>query len=106
VSDSSNQPLLCRLRKEPWLTAWLVTDENLDAVAAWCGGRVDGRDIDRPEVAVPLEDDQYGAAADWAEPGQYVVRGVTGKYFVVDAERFDQDYEVTAFDRSYRRGVR
>lgn len=89
----ADRPVQIRLRVAPRLQAMLVTGENLDAVAAWCRGRVEGRDIDRPEVAVPLEDDHYGSAADWAEPGQYVVQGVTGKFFVVDAERFERDYE-------------
>lgn len=65
------------------MEAWLVTEENLDAVAAWCSGTVEGRDINRPEVAVPLEDDHYGRASDWAGPA----------YFVVDVERFERDYE-------------
>jgi hypothetical protein len=70
------------------LSAWLVTGENLDEVAAWCGGRVEGRDIGRPEVAILRED---GDTWDWAEPGQYVVCGVTGRFFPVEAWMFERD---------------
>lgn len=75
------------------MQAVLVTRYNLHDVAKWCGGTVIGEDIGRPEVQLPDERDPM--AAEWAEPGQYVVKGCTGRYWALEAWLFERDYEVT-----------
>lgn len=90
----SDQPVVVRLREEPQLSAWLLTSENLDEVAEWCGGHVAGRGTSRVQVYVPTDPDSYKTDGFvWAVPGEYVVRGVTGYHFVVDAEQYEHDYE-------------
>lgn len=86
--------LSCRPRDENLMQAVLVTVDNLDEVAAWCGGHVVNRDIGQPAVQLPDERDPM--AADWAEPGQYAVKGCTGRYWALEAWMFERDYEVTS----------
>lgn len=87
--------LKCWPRVEPDMQAVLLTADNLDEVAAWCGGKVIGRDINWPEIdLVANEPDNYGMT-ETAEPGQYVVRGCTGHYWPMEAWMFERDYQAS-----------
>lgn len=94
MSTTPLQVVKCHPRAELDVQAVLVTDDNVDAVAAWCGGKVIGRDIDRPEIELLGEPDNYGMR-ETAWPGQYVIRGRSGDYFPTETWLFERDYEVT-----------
>ncbi|MGH3782860.1 MAG: hypothetical protein ACRDRO_20130 [Pseudonocardiaceae bacterium] len=63
-------PVTCWLREHPRLRAWRITDTNRPDIARWCGA----------DKHLPV--------------GHYVMRGITGEFFLVDPERFARTYEV------------
>ncbi len=81
------------VRRLFYVTAIQVTDENIDAVAIWCGGKVhrggDAGDkyVKVSKVMKPQNDRQTRAFV-----GNFVVQ--SGRYFKI--------YTATSFDRSFK----
>jgi hypothetical protein len=80
-----------RYRTRATVEAWQVTEDNVASVAQWAGGEFWGM---RGSECVWLEDEETDTQQR-VRPGAYVVRGVTGRFFRVDAEGFADNYEET-----------
>jgi hypothetical protein len=86
------QPVRYR-RRLPEVDAWLLTLDNADAIAAWCGGRVVDREVDgvvEQQLMIP------GSAIP-ASLGMFVVREaeLSGRwrYYPIVAAVFGFAYE-------------
>ena len=83
-------------RKRPVeIEAREITPETIDAVAAWCSGRVKwGADDDNPGIVIPtLEGDMFAAL------GDQVIKGVVGEFYPCKPAIFAATYE-SAEDRA------
>lgn len=69
-------PFPCRPRETVELLAWRVTDDNYQQVTDWVSG------TGLSDTAPPVE------------PGDYVLRGITGKFFRCTPAVFEETYEV------------
>lgn len=80
-------------RRVPQVEAVLFNGDNASAVASWCGGRTDSRDID----GLPTPHVLLGGSIHPAKPGDYVVRteipGDGYRYFPMPANLFEYSYE-------------
>lgn len=89
-------PVQCRPRHEPTMLARRVTHHNVASVAAWAGCPYSPDTSHRPAVLLRTHpmDGAPGAPVIPAEPGDWVVRGVTGNHFRLSDPDFRSLYEV------------
>lgn len=82
-----SEPVDIRLKEEPILQAWKVTERNIHQVADWCGGSV----IASCNAIVIHVDDDW---RHYATVDSYVIKGTTGHFFVADHDYYETHYEV------------
>lgn len=82
-------PITVEPREPIELQAWQVTRENAEDVASWADGRYRKFSNLGPRVLLRVDDPND---LDIAEPGDYVVRGVTGRVWALPAEEFHATY--------------
>jgi hypothetical protein len=70
--------------------AQLTEDADWEAIAAWCGGRIRTFPTGGRELTLPNDNDDSGG---WpAGQGDWIIRGITGRFFWRDAEAFGAYY--------------
>lgn len=62
---------------------------DAEDVAAWCGGRIVGDELEVPT----LEDGADGRAKHVASAGDYIIRGVSGEFYPCKPDIFAETYE-------------
>lgn len=80
-------PETCRPNPVPELQWWRVTKDNYLEVARWAGA-LHCVAADRT-ILLAQANGQHAMV----RPGDYVLRGVTGKFFRCTAEEFTENYE-------------
>lgn len=89
VQEAVVRPGPRRYRPLVEVEAWQVTADNVRAVAKWAAGDYwAGSGLH----CVWLEDEDTGGQQQ-VRPGEYVVRGVTGRFFKVTEAEFGETYE-------------
>ncbi len=88
-------------RKKPVeIEAMRVTTENVDDVAAWCGGRVEriqnARDPDDVWTALKIPTLEGVMTANTHSGGDWVIRGVKGEFYPCKPDIFEATYERVA----------
>lgn len=76
--------------KHAVVEAALVTEDNLEEVATWCGGEVTNRCLPREDraVVIPIQDGD----GLYAHIGAYVIRSTKGEFYPVRADFFEEMY--------------
>lgn len=87
-----------RYRKKPVvIEAMRVTPENVDEVAAWCGGRVhrEAKSSDPTDVYTALDIPTLEGVmrAQTYRGGDYIIRGVQGEFYPCKPDIFEASYE-------------
>lgn len=88
-----------RVRAEPIVEAVQLLDDGTqdwEEIARWCGGK-----LLTYEVGDSGEYDSHIAVPGWALPvyeGDWIIKGITGLFFVRDAALFGDTYEVVPSD--------
>lgn len=77
-------------KKSVVIEAALVTEDNLDAVAAWCGGAVKGTMLPPSKRCIDIHTREGEMRAD---VGAYVIRGVRGEFYPCRGDIFEATYE-------------
>ena len=88
-------------RKKPVVVlAVRVTPENVDATAAWCGGRVyrEAKSSDPTDVYTALDIPTLEGVvrAQTYHGGDYVIRGVAGEFYPCKPDIFAATYEAVS----------
>lgn len=83
-------PVFRRYVQKP-LEACLLTAENMQAVAEWCGGEIyDKNEDDESSSDVSID---IGSKTITADIGDYIVRSSSGSFYRIDADNFEALYE-------------
>ncbi len=106
MSTPVDGPVKCRIKPEPELEAWLVTEDNCQKIAEWAGSEAAIADPEARCVVLTgrghCEQFPGGGAVRITMPptrilpGEYVIRGVTGDFFRRTAHEFHHSYQVIA----------
>lgn len=89
--DPDNAPLVNRYIQKP-IEACLITEDNMQAVADWCGGEL----YDKNEEVESLKGDfnlDTGSKTITADVGDYIIKAGSGSFYKVSAESFKELYE-------------
>lgn len=79
----------------PTVTAiQLTADADWQAIAEWCDGILAGRSVCPGQDVIEL----HVPGGDTAETDDWVIRGLTGKFFVRRPDNFEDCYEPYGFD--------
>jgi hypothetical protein len=78
-----------KFRKKPVeIEARQFTEESIEEIAGWCGGRMEGDGHDQPVIIIhTLEGDMTAFVRDW------IIEGVQGEFYPCKPDIFDQTYD-------------
>lgn len=85
-------------RKYSRVTAMLITDDNIEKAARWCGGEIysepenTSREIKIPSLTQPNP---------FARIGQYLIRGPLGRFEVMEQEEFEDLFVRIGLNTNY-----
>lgn len=90
--------MIALYRKKPVaIEAVRVTPQNVEWVAAWCGGKVERiaspRDPDDVWVALTIPTLEGVMTANTHHGGDWVIRGVRGEFYPCKPDIFEATYE-------------